>query len=87
MRVSLTLNGRLLADWKVDCADCLPDSSGIQTETAFGKIDSADFEQSEGEERILVYKPAEYSYYHGTGSWTGKIGDKDKWTEQLSVTQ
>lgn len=89
MRISVSLCGEKIIDWKVDCDNSLPDGRGkMQMSHAGSGIDENILpyyydskEIGYGKERICVLPKDKYRLYNGAGSW------QKSWTDTIAVTR
>lgn len=74
MRISVSLCGESVIDWKVDCDNYLPDNMQSEIARSYDDI-------SYGKERVCVLPADEYKHFHGVGSWL------KSWADTIAVTR
>lgn len=78
MRISVSLCGESIVDWKVDCADYLPDNLGFAEYYVFYEHDLA---LGSGKERICVLPKDRYRVFSGVCSC------RESWSDTIAVTK
>lgn len=80
MRISVSLCGESVIDWKVDCADYLPDNKGYIKSMDFAGFDE-DLQLGLGKERVCVLPKDKYRVFSGVCSC------RESWADTIAVTR
>lgn len=78
MRIAVSLCGESVIDWKVDCADCLPDGKGLYSNWFAWEND---LEPGLGSERVVVLPKDKYRVFSGVCSC------RESWADTVTVTR
>lgn len=78
MRIAVSLCGESVIDWKVDCADSLPDGKGFDSDSFMWKND---LEPGLGSERVVVLPKDKYRVFSGVCSC------RESWSDTIAVTR
>ena len=77
MRIAVSLCGESVIDWKVDCADYLPDRKGYKTNVVTYE---EDLKLGLGKERVCVLPKDKYRVFSGVCSC------RESWADTIAVT-
>lgn len=78
MRIAVSLCGESVIDWKVDCANYLPDEKGYRQNNITYE---GDIKLGLGKERICVLPKDKYRVFSGVCSC------RESWSDTIAVTR
>ena len=78
MRIAVSLCGESVIDWKVDCADYLPDRKGYRP---YWVTYEGDIKLGLGKERVCVLPKDRYRVFSGVCSC------RESWADTIAVTR